>query len=60
MSEDVQSQILKSRKEMFNGGLTGKVMDGIVDQDHKDIPCNYNIKTKKKVVVYMMFVSIGV
>ena len=34
--------------EMFNGDLTGKVMDGIVDEDLKDKTCNCNVKTKEK------------
>ena len=35
--------------EMFNGDLTGKVMDVIADEDLRDRPCNCNEKTKKKI-----------
>ena len=33
---------------MFNGDLTGKVMEGIADEDLQDKPCNCNVLTKKK------------
>ena len=44
-SKDAQSQVHESGR-MFNGDLTGKVMDGIVDEDLKDKSCKYNVKMK--------------
>ena len=44
----ISNQKFTNIGEMFNGDLTGKVMDGIVDKDLKDKPFDYNVKMKKK------------